>query len=104
MKKNNNLLKIPNINSKDAKPKELIYEVDDSLFDIDNYSKKEFEHLCVCSGGTTSSCAKDGFKTIDLRKNYSKIDFDKETNLVTIGGGVKTVSYTHLTLPTIALV
>ena len=34
------MLEIPNINSKDAKLKELIYEVDDSLFNADNYSKK----------------------------------------------------------------
>ena len=88
MKKNYNLLEIPNINSRDAKLKELIYDIDDSLFNKDNYSKKEFEHLCVCSGGTTSSCAKNGFSTLDLRKNYSKIHFQKETNLVTIGGGV----------------
>jgi len=31
--KNNSLLKVPNINSKDAKLKKLIYEVDESLFD-----------------------------------------------------------------------
>ncbi len=88
MKNNNDSLEIPNINSKDAKLKELIYDVDDSLFNVDNYSKEKFEHLCVCSGGTTSSCAKNGFKTLDLRKNYSKINLDKESNLVTIGGGV----------------
>ena len=88
MKKNYNLLEIPNINSKDAKFKELIYSIDDSLFNEDNYSKEELEHLCVCSGGTTSSSAKNGFKTLDLRKNYSKIHLNKESNLVTIGGGV----------------
>ena len=88
MKKNNNLLEIPNINSKDAKLKKLIYDVDDSLFNKENYSKEKFEHLCVCSGGTTSSCAKNGFTTLDLRKNHSKIHLDRESNLVTIGGGV----------------
>ncbi len=86
--KNNNLLEVPNINSKDAKSKKLIYDVDDSLFNEDNYSRGEFEHLCVCSGGTTSSCAKNGFTTLDLRKNYNKIHLDRKTNLVTIGGGV----------------
>ena len=85
--KNNSLLEVPNINSKDAKFKKLIYDVDDSLFCEDNYYE-EFEHLCVCSGGTTSSCAKNGFTTLDLRKNYSKIHLDRKTNLVTIGGGV----------------
>ncbi|WP_288262698.1 FAD-binding protein [uncultured Prochlorococcus sp.] len=88
MIKNNNFLEIPNINSKDANFKELIYEVDDSLFNAYNNSKKDFEHLCVCSGGTTSSCAKDGFTTLDLRKNYSNIHLDRESNLVKIGGGV----------------
>ena len=88
MEKNNNLLEIPNINSKDAKFKDLIYEVDDYLFDENNSSKKGFQHLCVCSGGTTSSCAKNGFTTLDLRKNYNKIHLDRKTNLVTIGGGV----------------
>jgi len=88
VKNNNNLLEVPNINSKDAKFKKLIYDVDESLFNEDNYSYEKFEHLCVCSGGTTSSCAKNGFTTLDLRKNHSKIHLDKKTNLVTIGGGV----------------
>jgi len=88
VKNNNNLLKVPNINSKDAKLKKIIYDVNDSLFCEDNYSKEKFEHLCVCSGGTTSSCAKNGFTTLDLRKNHSKIHLDRKTNLVTIGGGV----------------
>ncbi len=86
--KNNNLLEVPNINSKDAKFKELIYNVDASLFNEENYSKKEYEYLCICSGGTTSSCAKKGFTTLDLRKNYNKIHLDRESNIATIGGGV----------------
>jgi len=88
VKNNNNLLEVPNINSKDAKLKKLIYDVDESLFNEDNYSYEKFEHLCVCSGGTTSSCAKNGFTTLDLRKNHNNIHLDKKTNLVTIGGGV----------------
>ena len=31
------------------------------------------EYLCVCSGGTTSSCAKENLITLDLRKNYKNI-------------------------------
>ena len=88
MKKNNNLLEIPNINSKDAKLKKLIYEIDDSLFSKDNYSKEKLEYLCVCSGGTTSSCAKNVFTTLELIKNYNKKHLDRKNNLVTIGGGV----------------
>ena len=85
--KKNNLLEVPNINSKDAKLKKLVFDIDNSLFNEDNYSRDKFEHLCVCSGGTTSSCAKNGFTTLDLRKNHSKIQLDRKTNLVTIGGG-----------------
>ncbi len=88
MKKNNNLIKIPNINSSDAKFEKLIYDVEDSLLKKHSYFKKDFGHLCICSGGTTSSCAKNGFTTLDLRKNYNKINLDRESNLVTIGGGV----------------
>ena len=88
MKDYKNKLEIPNINSKDANFKKLIYNVKDFLLKFDLESINEFEHLCICSGGTTSSCAKNGFITIDLRKNYNKINFDTETNLVTIGGGV----------------
>ena len=94
------MLKVPNINSKDAKLKKLIYEVDESLFHEDNYSNEEFEHLCVCSGGTTSSCAKNGFTTLDLRKNHNKIYLDRKTNLVTIGGGVIMLSLIHISEPT----
>jgi len=88
VKNNNNLLEVPNTNSKDAKLKKLIYDVNDSLFSQDNYSKEHLEYLCVCSGGTTSSCAKNGFSTLDLRKNHSKIHLNRKSNLVTIGGGV----------------
>ena len=88
MKKNTNLLEIPNINSKDAKFKDLIYDIEDSLFTRDNYLTNKFEHLCICSGGTTSSAAKNGYRTLDLRKNYNNIQLDKKSKVVTIGGGV----------------
>ena len=87
MKKNKNFLEIPNINSKDARFKKLIYKVEDFLLRSDSQAE-QIKHLCICSGGTTSSCAKNGLITLDLRKEYNKIQLDKETNLVTIGGGV----------------
>ena len=88
MKKNHNLLEVPNINSKDSLYKKLIYNVEDFFLNDDSELSKEFEHLCICSGGTTSSCAKNGLITLDLRKNYNKIHLERETNIVTIGGGV----------------
>ena len=66
------MLEIPNNNSKDAKLKKLIYDVDNSLFNKENYSKEKFEHLCVCSGGTTSSCAKNGLQLLIWEKITTK--------------------------------
>ena len=88
MKNNHNFLEVPNINSKDALFKKLIYNVEDILLNNDIKLTKEVEHLCICSGGTTSSCAQNGLITLDLRKNYNKIHLERETNIVTIGGGV----------------
>ena len=88
MKEIRNLLEIPNINSKDAQLKKLIYNVENFLFGIDKKLINKSEYLCICSGGTTSSCAKNGLITLDLRKEYNKIHLDKKNNQVNIGGGV----------------
>ena len=87
MNKNTNLLEVPNINSRDAQVKKVIYKVENDFFDNHSKSSYKSEYLCVCSGGTTSSCARDGFITLDLRKEYNKIYFE-ENNLIKIGGGV----------------
>ena len=88
MKKNNNLLEVPNINSSDAQVKNLIYEIEDDLFNSLYKSSSKSEYLCVCSGGTTSSCARNGLITLDLRKEYNQIHIENEKNLIKIGGGV----------------
>jgi len=83
-----NLFKVPNSNSNDAKIKKVVYEIDKSFFDKFKTNSTNKEYLCICSGGTTSSCAKDDFITFDLRKNYNQIKFDKKTGIINIGGGV----------------
>ena len=88
MKKNTNLIKVPNINSRDAQVKKLIYKVEDFLFNSNYKSSSKSEYLCVCSGGTTSSCARDGLITLDLRKEHNLIYLEKERNVIKIGGGV----------------
>ena len=88
MKKDNNLIDVPNINSSEARVKKLIYKVEDNLFNGLYKSSSRSEYLCVCSGGTTSSCARDGLITLDLRKEYNQIHLEKERNLIKIGGGV----------------
>ncbi len=77
-----------NQNSNDADIKDLVYEVNkNKIFDFNKNLLKD-EYLCICSGGTTSSCAKNNQITIDLRKNYKQISYDKETRVAIIGGGV----------------
>ena len=88
MKENNNLIEVPNINSSDAQVKKVIYKVEDNVFNRDFKSVSKSEYLCVCSGGTTSSCARNGLITLDLRKEYNEIHLEKEKNLIKIGGGV----------------
>ena len=88
MKKNTNFLEVPNINSRDAQIKKLIYKVEDNLFNCNKELTRKLDRLCICSGGTTSACARDGYVTLDLRKEYNKIHFEKGRNLIKIGGGV----------------
>ena len=88
MLENTNSFNVPNINSNNAITKEIIYEIDSKTFEK---LKKDLQNeifLCVCSGGTTSSCARDNFITLDLRKNYGNIFLNKITGIVSIGGGV----------------
>ncbi len=83
-----NLFKVPNSNSNDAKIKKVVYEIDKSFFEKFKKDSINKEYLCICSGGTTSGCAKDNYITVDLRKNYNQIKFDKKTGIINIGGGV----------------
>ena len=83
-----NLFKVPNSNSNDAKIKKVAYEIDKSFFEKFKNDSSNKEYLCICSGGTTSGCAKDNYITVDLRKNYNQIKFDKKTGIINIGGGV----------------
>ena len=64
------IFEVPNINAKDADLKKIIYKIPDLMLGNSNYFPGS-EYLCVCSGGTTSSCAKENLITLDLRKNYN---------------------------------
>tara|TARA_Y100000589_G_scaffold120450_1_gene114916 strand:- start:93 stop:1376 length:1284 start_codon:yes stop_codon:yes gene_type:complete len=83
-----NVFKVPNSNSNDAKIKEVVYQIDKSFLNKFNNNQTDKEYLCICSGGTTSSCAKNNLVTIDLRKNYNQIKLNKKTGNILIGGGV----------------
>jgi len=82
------LFKVPNINSSEANFKKLIFEINDEIFFGSKKVSTKKNYLCVCSGGTTSSCAKDGLITLDLRRYFNSIIFKKNTGVVKIGGGV----------------
>tara|TARA_Y100000589_G_C27177765_1_gene639471 strand:+ start:1365 stop:2645 length:1281 start_codon:yes stop_codon:yes gene_type:complete len=87
--KNIKNFQVINHNSNDAIIRDVIYEVNNTLLSDFNKNLQKEDYLCVCSGGTTSSCAKNNFITIDLRKEYSQISFEEETGIVQIGGGTQ---------------
>ena len=88
MIENKKLFKALNQNSNDANIKDLIYEVNKSKIIEFSKSLLKDEYLCICSGGTTSSCAKNNHITVDLRKNFKHISYDRKTGVATIGAGV----------------
>ena len=88
MIENKKSFKALNQNSNDAEIKELIYKINKNKIIEFNKNLFKDEYLCICSGGTTSSCAKNNQITVDLRKNYNQISYDKNTGVAKIGGGV----------------
>ena len=88
MIKNKKSFKALNQNSNDANIKDLIYKVNKNKIKEFGETLSKDEYLCICSGGTTSGCAKNNYITVDLRNNYKQISFDKKTGVATIGGGV----------------
>ena len=89
MIENTKIFQVPNANSNEAVIKDVFYNVNSR--DLSRYFKnlKSKEYICICSGGTTSSCAKNNLITIDLRKKFNHIKFNKRTDIVEIGGGTK---------------
>ena len=84
MIENRKLFEALNQNSNDAEIKDLIYEVNKNSIIEFGENLLKHEYLCICSGGTTSSCAKNNHVTIDLRKNYKQISYDKKTGVAII--------------------
>jgi len=77
-----------NTNARDAKKRDILFDIEKDTFNKQNLKLKKDEYICICSGGTTSSCSRNNFITLDLRRKYNHINFNKETNIVTVGGGV----------------
>ncbi len=44
--------------------------------------------LMVCGGGTSSRCAAEAHWTLDLRKNFRRVEFQELTNVLTIEAGI----------------
>ena len=77
-----------NVNARDSKIRGLLFDINKDLFNRYANNLKTEEYICVCSGGTTSNCARNDFITLDLRKKFNLISYDKETEIVRVGGGV----------------
>ncbi len=67
-------------------------EIDDEFKDLLKTAKLTPKPLLVCSGGTSSRCTAPGHWTLDLRKNYQRIDFDQSNKTVEIEGGITMTS------------
>ncbi len=88
MIKHRNSFHAINTNSKNAKVKDIVFSLSNKFINNCNEEFLKKDYLCICSGSTTSGCAKDDLITIDLRKNYNQISYDEFTGIARIGGGV----------------
>ena len=82
------LIEVINTNARDSQIKNIYFDVKKEIFSKDKLNLKSDKYICICSGGTTSSCAKDDFITLDLRRKYNQIAFNKGKEIVRSGGGV----------------
>ncbi len=77
-----------NTNARDSQIKNIYFDLEKDLFSKEKLNINHDQYICICSGSTTSSCAKDDFITLDLRKEYNQITLNKTTEIVSVGGGV----------------
>ena len=84
----NDLLDFPNAIANKAISKGYFEKVDDNLKNLLKKDSISPKPLLVCSGGTTTRCAADGHWTIDLRKNYNHLKFDRTDSTIEIGAGL----------------
>lgn len=84
----NNSNEFINTNARDSQIKNIYFDIEKDLFSKEILNINHDQYICICSGSTTSSCAKDDFITLDLRKKYNQINFNKATEIVSVGGGV----------------
>ena len=77
-----------NANARDSQKKDILFDIKKDIFDKEKLKINKDQYICICSGGTTSNCARNSFITLDLRRNYNQITFNEETEIVTAGGGV----------------
>ena len=77
-----------NTNARDSQSRDIFFDIKKDIFSREKLKIEKNQYICVCSGGTTSSCVREDFLTLDLRKKYNQIYFDKESKIVSVGGGV----------------
>tara|TARA_Y100001968_G_scaffold333950_1_gene401719 strand:- start:12444 stop:13721 length:1278 start_codon:yes stop_codon:yes gene_type:complete len=83
-----NSIEVINTNARDSKIKDTFFDVKKDIFKKGRLNLKSDEYICICSGGTTSGCAKNDFITLDLRRNYNQISHNKHKEIAVVGGGV----------------
>ncbi len=83
-----NPLIVPNHLARDSEVKGVLEEINGKLIKDFNSKNSNSKPFLVCSGGTSSRCAANGYWTLDLRKNYREIIYDNSNQTVEVGAGV----------------
>ncbi|WP_269623093.1 FAD-binding protein [Prochlorococcus marinus] len=78
----------PNNLAQDQKIAGIYHEINSELLKLLQNDTISPKPLMVCGGGTSSRCTSEGHWTIDLRKNYQQLEFDKKNNEVVIESGI----------------
>ncbi|MFL0781664.1 MAG: FAD-binding protein [Prochlorococcus sp.] len=78
---------IPNALAEDAQPVGVIDIRPTDLAPLIKSSQQASTSFLVCSGGTSSRCAADGYLTIDLRAHFRELSYQPSSKQVGIGAG-----------------
>ncbi len=95
----------PNSQANDQKIAGIYEDIDNYLVNLIKNDALSPKPLLICGGGTSSRCASKDHWTLDLRKNFQEIQFDKTKNEVLIEAGVnmhtltKTISEFNRSFP-----
>ena len=82
-------LEVPNDLARESNLAGVFNEIDNDFLELVKNNNISPKPLLICGGGTSSRCAANGHWTLDLREKYQSIHFDRETEEVEVGAGIR---------------